>query len=358
MIEPTEKQKLIDLKVLIDEGDFERWLKSGQTIHGPELGQITIVTPEPNSQTYTGIDALRKYYLGGTNELLFPKNSFDLMVEYYSLEFNVFFSKYTQGLVPGATSDRNEAETFFIEEQIRKIKKNIESLKNPEPGYKTVKSAEFDKVVIIEQSRYLKWLENKNRPEKSHSKNEIAMELIGLTGKENHGSTIQPVFYYIKDILLKYNISPSEAREIVNDYKGSVSPAWNKNVIPFIAKYLSEIEENIDHSAKPNETKGALAKGESENPFPNIFTSALAYSMFVELKNLTVKKQTEIADYAFIFHSMKKDLLIVRDTKHKTFIEFLNTKQGAEISAIKLPFKNQTAKKITYLALLKKYQNS
>jgi len=73
-------------------------------------------------------------------------------------------------------------------------------------------------------------------------KNEIAMKLIGLIGNYNNSDTVQPVYYYINDVLKEYNITPIEAKEIILQMKGSVSPLWNKNVIPFIIEHLKQIE--------------------------------------------------------------------------------------------------------------------
>ncbi|MBC7488396.1 MAG: hypothetical protein H7282_16785 [Cytophagaceae bacterium] len=81
--------------------------------------------------------------------------------------------------------------------------------------------------------------------DKLNDKLSIAAELIGLTGQENHPNTIQPVFHYIKPILLKRGLTPEEAKEIVRESKDSFSPAWNQNVIPQIIDFLKETTDSI-----------------------------------------------------------------------------------------------------------------
>lgn len=100
----------------------------------------------------------------------------------------------------------------------------------------------------------------------------------------------------------------------------------------------------------------SIESNEPENPYPTIFVNGYAYQMFLKLKELTVKKVTELADYAFIFHSMKTEKFIDKDTKHKKFIEFLNDNHSTDISAIKFTFKKQDYKEPTYSSILNQYK--
>jgi hypothetical protein len=94
---------------------------------------------------------------------------------------------------------------------------------------------------------------------------------------------------------------------------------------------------------------------EPKNIYPFIFKNGFAYEMFIELKTLTVKQETFLSDYAFIFHKMKNFEFIGKDVKHKAFIDILNKDFDADIAAKKLPYKNQEAKKIVFSTLFNKY---
>lgn len=94
-----------------------------------------------------------------------------------------------------------------------------------------------------------------------------------------------------------------------------------------------------------------------ENPHPEIFINADAYNLFLELQYLIVKDETIIADFAFIFHTMKKDQFIFSDIKHKTFINLLNNKFNANIFVDKFPYKNQIVYLNIYNKILSKYKS-
>jgi hypothetical protein len=112
----------------------------------------------------------------------------------------------------------------------------------------------------------------------------------------------------------------------------------------------------LDKDVATDSNEGNKNPGEIfTNKFPSIFKNDKAYNFFIELKNSTVKKVTEVADYAFIFHKMKSSGLINSDTKHKTFINFLNSEYKADIAVIQLPYKDPAIKKVLYKALSEKY---
>lgn len=146
-------------------------------------------------------------------------------------------------------------------------------------------------------------------------KNEIAMKLIGLVGSHNHSETIQPVYYYINDVLKEYNISPIEAKEIVLQMKGSVSPLWNKNVIPFIVEHLKQIEQ----ISEPQQSAKEPEKIEFNT---RIFTSLKGFMLFDKL----VKKCPKVSDtYSFIYLQLVKDGYIFKDITHKEIKDFFNS---------------------------------
>jgi hypothetical protein len=123
---------------------------------------------------------------------------------------------------------------------------------------------------------------------------------------------------------------------------------YYKWLVSFQLKLGKDVEKDLkEGNKKPGEN--------STNKFSSIFNSDKAYNLFIELKNSTVKKRTQVADYAFIFHKMKSRGLINVDTKHRTFINILNTEFNADIAVIQLPFKDQEAKKVLFDALIKIY---
>ncbi|HXB42306.1 MAG TPA: hypothetical protein VNZ49_17335 [Bacteroidia bacterium] len=97
-----------------------------------------------------------------------------------------------------------------------------------------------------------------------------------------------------------------------------------------------------------------------ENLYPLIFKNGYAYQMFLELKELTVKNKTIVADYSFIFHKMKDKHLkaINAIVTGPAFIEFLNKNFKTEIDVKKLPFKNPNSKLQVYSTILNKYQSN
>ena len=121
-------------------------------------------------------------------------------------------------------------------------------------------------------------------------------------------------------------------------------------------KWLVSFQLELNKNVATDSNEGNKKTGENyTNKFPSIFKNDKAYNFFIELKNSTVKKRTQVADYAFIFHKMKSRGLINFDTKHRTFINMLNTEFNADIAVIQLPFKDQEAKRILFDALIKIY---
>lgn len=120
-------------------------------------------------------------------------------------------------------------------------------------------------------------------------------------------------------------------------------------------QWLEEEFSDFDESKKNLTTSKNMKIVELENPYPGIFRDGVAYKIFIELKEMTVNPDTQLANYSFIFHKMKNKNLIMRDTKHITFIKLLNDSFQADISVTKFPFKHQKTSLLVLKALLRKH---
>lgn len=131
----------------------------------------------------------------------------------------------------------------------------------------------------------------------------------------------------------------------------------------FLEKAKSEFT-SIDSSksvTKDSSPEFEIAgKNIPEKLFLTIFKNREAFQMFLELRSLTVKSNTVVADYSFIFHKMiQKDLKAINpQTTQPDFIKFLNKNFQAGITATKLPFKNPDNKQLIYASVLKKYRDN
>lgn len=114
------------------------------------------------------------------------------------------------------------------------------------------------------------------------------------------------------------------------------------------------IEFNKRVNGLSNEPKAEAPK----NPYPSIFKNGYAYSLFVELQELTVRVRTRVADYSFIYHKMKaKNIQAIHKTvTEPAFIQFLNKTYNTDIGLNKLPFRNPESKQTIYKATLKKHK--
>lgn len=177
---------------------------------------------------------------------------------------------------------------------------------------------------------FKEWLNIQHQQTELGFKNEIAMKLIGLIGDYNHAKTIQPVYFFINDVLKEYSITPLEAKEIVLKMKGSVSPEWNKNVIPFIVEHLGQLTPQQN---KP--VSKVDIKEEPENPYPRIFKSTQCFRLFASLKS-DVRERYPLADYSFIYRRMQKDNYIYKNVVDTEFRDFLQEKFSIIIDKTKL----------------------
>jgi hypothetical protein len=207
-------------------------------------------------------------------------------------------------------------------------------------------------------TKYLEMINHKIELIAFSEKNKITMELIGLVGGYNKADTKQPVYYYINDVLKKHNLSPLEAKQTVMQMSGSVSPEWNKNVIPFIVKYLREIEPP---QVERNQSKALIDNTIKQSPYPKIFIDNRGFQIFEAYRNEFINKQTDYAHYSYLFGMLKKDEFI-HEMKHKKFIDFLADNFEAKELAIKYKqFKSYEyyetkEKKKAYLRYKKQFQ--
>jgi hypothetical protein len=129
----------------------------------------------------------------------------------------------------------------------------------------------------------------------------------------------------------------------------------------FIWQYLKWLESLVEKESKSEIPTNPIDESkhisEPKNKYPSIFKNGYAYQMFLELKAQTaINKDTELANYAFIYHQMKRVGFILPDVKHKTFMKFLNDEYGKDITAIKFNFMNPASKMAIFSNLLEKFR--
>jgi hypothetical protein len=141
-----------------------------------------------------------------------------------------------------------------------------------------------------------------------------------------------------------------------------------KEIIEKIAKveaYKKQIDFLIAEEQKlftQEALISAIIKNEIELPinhFPLIFKNRDSYEMFLELKSLSVKEKTTVADYSFIFHQMKDKSIkaINSNVTEPMFIEFLNLNFKTNIDVRKLPFRKPEYKKQLYSVVFNKFKD-
>lgn len=173
----------------------------------------------------------------------------------------------------------------------------------------------------------------------------------------------QYVIEYIKDPENKIN------NGILKDYiiltydlwrhvLSTINDCCKSNNIECIKDYDSDGILQIQFSIDNVDRLDGNANNIPENPHPLIFLNGYAYQMFLELKELTVKEKTVVADYSFIFHKMKDKTIkaINSVVTEPAFIEFLNENFHTDISVTKLPYRNPDTKQPLYTATLDKYK--
>jgi hypothetical protein len=102
---------------------------------------------------------------------------------------------------------------------------------------------------------------------------------------------------------------------MVNDFKGSFSPDWNKNIIPFIIDYL----KSIDVTNEPQQSSKEI---ESVEYNKRIFKNLKGFVLFDKLVTGSPKV---IDNFSFIFLQLQKDGYIFPDLKHREIKDFFNS---------------------------------
>lgn len=226
-------------KLGLTEADIEDINNCNDTVadfYGFGSGAINLYVNYSESKFYTGED----FYFR-SDRIDFPRQYPDLFPRYFILKWEKYLKKY-KGDSGGLSISEQLLKDRFKEQEIEKANETIRTKKSE----RTILRSQFTEDFITECQVYLDWLMSENDcfGQSNHSKdNEIAMKLIGLVGNHNTGNTTQPVYYYIPEVLTEYNISPKNGAEIVLKMAGTVSPEWNKNVVPYIVKNLREMEQ-------------------------------------------------------------------------------------------------------------------
>lgn len=187
--------------------------------------------------------------------------------------------------------------------------------------------------------------------------------------KSKDGKLILPINNLIRDIenllalkkketyktafvLFTKGFKASELSEI--NLKVAICEAYKKQIDFLIDEEIKLF--TVDNLKNENVKKSQAI---SIDYFPSIFKNLASFEMFLELKSLTVKEKTKIADYSFIFHQMKdKSIKAINSyVTQPVFIEFLNLNFKANILERKLPYRNPETKKILYTSILNKFKS-
>jgi hypothetical protein len=91
----------------------------------------------------------------------------------------------------------------------------------------------------------------------------IAMDILGLTTGENNFNAVQPVFYYIDEVLIKHNLTPIQAAILLEAHTGGLTPTTNKSLTKKVIRHLKKLDKYGNQTPPPpNETKTDKLKAE------------------------------------------------------------------------------------------------
>ena len=136
-------------------------------------------------------------------------------------------------------------------------------------------------------------------------------------------------------------------------------------------EWLHEFEKSQKEEESPKkETENSLVKADRKsekedvfkevpvNPEPGIFKDGYAYKMFMELKELMVRKKTALADYSYIFYKMHNGPVytIKELTSHTKFINYINKEYDAGITASKFTCRENSARHKIYSTVNGNYE--
>ena len=125
--------------------------------------------------------------------------------------------------------------------------------------------------------------------------------------------------------------------KFLRDKIPNVRKAFKKAIRQYIAfMELKKFFDNNELELKP--LNNFINK---VNPFPRIFTSYKAYTLFTQLTNM-VDPVSSLSDYSFIFVEMKKDNFIFKTIRQAEFVNFLN--KNFKTDFIKLKYDGYYAK--------------
>ncbi|MFV8366367.1 hypothetical protein [Flavobacterium sp. XS1P27] len=136
----------------------------------------------------------------------------------------------------------------------------------------------------------------------------------------NKAGTSEGLIQEIKDNLLVPDGNGDEW-----DFELSIKyQATFKRIINFLENLKQEYLDNkISLNTSFSQNKETEVHNQMISLFPRIFTNGKAFYFFENLREEFGNGKTELADYSFVFHRMKKDKLIFDDLKQTEFIYFL-----------------------------------
>lgn len=82
----------------------------------------------------------------------------------------------------------------------------------------------------------------------------IAMDILGLTTGENNFNPVQPVFYYIDEVLIKHNLTPKQAKNILEVHTSGLPPATNESLTKKVIKHLKKLDKYVNQTP-PQQTE-------------------------------------------------------------------------------------------------------
>lgn len=154
-------------------------------------------------------------------------------------------------------------------------------------------------------------------------------------------------FIDLNDLALRYFVGgflgeKIEGFEKIQFLKKAVKYIWEintkKNKVTI--KKKSE-QDNTDLATKKNKEQPETTSESKlpQNEAPTVFKNDYAFAVFMECyESFYHQGKSELADFSFVFHQMKKDGLIHYDVKQLSYIDFIASK-GIVLDRLK-PFKN------------------
>lgn len=117
----------------------------------------------------------------------------------------------------------------------------------------------------------------------------IAMDILGLTTGENNFNPVQPVFYYIDEVLIKHNLTPIQAAILLEAHTGGLSPLTNKSLTKKVIKHLKKLNKY------GNQTPPQQAETKTDKLKAELITYGfLELSMVKQLSELSKQSLVEL----------------------------------------------------------------